>query len=83
MDFPGAAELVTIRRWCSTHRGSVRTIAELVVQRDGTRGINHSAVSRTLAGRERNSLVIDAYRRLRASKQPLVAKRSKSAAATR
>lgn len=55
-----------MRDWCRTQRGSITRIAQAVVQRDGTVGINHSAVSRTLAGRERNSLVVDAYRKYRA-----------------
>lgn len=72
--FPAPAELAAMREWCRSKRGSVQRIAELVEQHDGTLGINHSAVSRTLAGRERNSLVITAYRRYHAA-----SKRSKPA----
>ncbi len=63
MPFPPPDKLQAMQEWCRTHRGSIARIADLVVQHDGTRGINHSAVTRTLAGRERNSLVIKAYRR--------------------
>ncbi len=67
MLFPPPDKLATMREWCRTRRGAVARIADLVIQHDGTRGINHSAVSRTLAGRERNSLVIAAYRRFHAA----------------
>ena len=76
MEFPGPLELAAIRGWCDAHRGSVSAIARLVVQHDGTRGIHYPAVSRTLAGKERNSLVIEAYQQLRAlAKQQLEAAR--------
>lgn len=65
MVFPGPSDLALIREWCRTHRGSVAAIARMVVQHSGAVGINHSAVTRTLAGKERNSLVIEAYRKLR------------------
>lgn len=51
----------------------------MVVQHDGTSGINHSAVSRTLAGKERNSLVIEAYRKLYALEKRRAAARSRQA----
>lgn len=66
-DFPAPAEIREMRDWCRTHRGSITRIAATVIQKDGTVGINHSAVSRTIAGRERNSLVVAAYRQLRAA----------------
>ncbi len=63
MPFPPPDKLEIMADWCRTHRGAIARIAALVVKHDGTRGINHSAVTRTLAGRERNSLVIKAYRK--------------------
>ncbi len=65
--FPPPDVIAAMREWCRTHRGSVQQIADSVVQHDGTIGINHSAVSRTIAGREHNSSVYTAYRKLRAS----------------
>lgn len=61
------AKIRWMQNWCREHRGSITRIAEMVVQHDGTRGIVHSAVTRTLAGKERNSLVIAAFRKYHAA----------------
>lgn len=65
--YPAPSEVREMRDWCRTHRGAVARIAESVIQKNGVIGICHSAVSRTIAGRERNALVVDAYRKLRAA----------------
>ncbi len=77
--FPTPAVVNEMREWCRTRRGSVMRIAAVVEQKNGVIGINHSAVSRTIAGRERNSLVVDAWRRLCAIEAALAkeAKRKK------
>jgi hypothetical protein len=61
--FPKERELKRIRTWCLKRPGSMRAIAKKVVQRDGTVGVHHSAVVRTLRGHVRNTRVIEAYRR--------------------
>lgn len=71
-----------MRDWCRSRRGSIGLVASMTVQHDGTVGVNHSAVSRTLAGLERNALVIAALRKLIATASPKKARSARTSART-